>query len=307
VDFEPFLSHWATRKKASPHTIRAYRNDLKLFDSFCRDRGIRRLDQVDYAVCNGFIEHMQQQSNPRFHRTGLADASIARRLAAVSSYFEYKRATSNPKLRNPLRDLTRKWTKNDAPKPVDDLTLEELVNGITNERDRVLITMFLATGLRASEMHQMDRDTVRFELEVDEQGQEHFRASGEVVGKGDKKRTFFVDESTQELYAHYLSTRTDNHPALFLSERRQRMSVRAIQRTLQAWCKKLGLSHVNVHALRHSYASRLANANISSMVLKDLMGHNSFSTTQRYFKLHDTTLARGYFSAMEWVRKGPSV
>lgn len=302
MDFEPFLAHWATNKSASPRTICAYRNDLKLFEAFCHDRGIRRITQVDHGVINAYIEHMQSKPNPRFDRTGLADSSIARRLAAISSYLEYVRATSNHKLHNPLRDLTRRWSKNDDPKAVDDTALEQLLAGITNLRDRVLMTLFVSTGLRVSEMHQLNRDTIRFDLETDEQGQEHVRAYGEVIGKGNKRRIFFVDELTLELYAEYMATRTDTDQALFLSERRQRMSVRAIQYTLDAWCKKLGLRHINVHALRHSYATQLANANISSMLLKDLMGHNSLSTTQRYFKLHDTTLARGYFSAMEYLR-----
>ena len=81
------------------------------------------------------------------------------------------------------------------------------------------------------------------------------------------------------------------------------MSVAAIQYTLRAWCQKLGIPHINVHRLRHTYATTLANANISSMVLKDLMGHSSLSTTTRYFELADTTLARGYFSAMEYRRQ----
>jgi site-specific recombinase XerC len=246
---------------------------------------------------------MKSKPNQRFSRAGLADSSIARRLAALSSYFEYVRATSNHKLHNPLRDLTRRWNKNDDPKPVDDVVLDQLLAGITNLRDRVLLTLFVATGLRVSEMQQLNRDTIRFELETDDQGQEHVRACGEVIGKGNKRRVFFVDELTQELYADYMATRIDTNPALFLSERRQRMSVRAIQYTLDAWCKRLGLGHINVHALRHSYATRLANADINSMLLKDLMGHNSLSTTQRYFKLHDTTLARGYFSAMEFLHR----
>ncbi len=303
MDFEPFLAHWTTNKNASPRTIRAYRNDLKLFEAFCHDRGIRRIAQVDHALVNTYIEHMQSKPNPRFDRTGLADSSIARRLAALSSYLEYVRATSNHKLHNPLRDLTRRWTKNDAPKAVDDITLEQLLAGITNLRDRFLMALFVATGLRVSEMHQLNRDTIRFELEIDDVGQEHVRATGEVVGKGNKRRTFFVDEQTLELYAEYMVIRTDTAPALFLSERRQRMSVRAIQYTLDAWCKRLGVRHINIHALRHSFATRLANSNISSMLLKDLMGHNSLSTTQRYFKLHDTTLARGYFSAMEFLHR----
>ena len=150
-------------------------------------------------------------------------------------------------------------------------------------------------------MHQLNRDSISIQSEVNERGVEHISGSGQVVGKGSKRRGFYVDETTLMIYAEYMVTRKDDNPALFLSERKQRMSVRAIQDTFTKLCSRLGAPHINIHRLRHSYATRLANANISSMVLKELMGHNSFTTTQRYFKLTDTTLARGYFSAMEYL------
>jgi site-specific recombinase XerD len=283
MDFEPFLRHFETNRNCSPQTIRAYRSDLKMFGAFLQDRSVSRLSQVDHSIIKEYIEHMHQKVNLRFAKIGLADSSIARRLAAISSYFEFVRATSEPKLRNPLSEL--------------------LISGITNIRDRTLMTLFLATGLRVSEMQQLNRDSITIELEVDARGQDHICGSGEVVGKGNKRRRFFVDEETLYLYSEYLATRIDDNPALFLSERRQRISVRAIQHTLTIWCQRLGSPHINVHRLRHSYATKLANANISSIVLKDLMGHSSFTTTQRYFKLNDTTLARGYFSAMEYLKR----
>jgi site-specific recombinase XerD len=303
MDFGPFLAHWRDNKNCSFQTIRSYRNDLKLFEAFLHDKSISRLTQVDHGVINDYIQHMKQKANTRFGRTGLADSSIARRLAAVSGYFEYVRATTNPKMRNPLRDLTRRWKKNNDPKPVDSAILDQLIEGISNRRDRVLISLFLATGLRVSEMCQLNRGTIRFDVETNPNGDEQVGGSGEVTGKGNKRRTFFVDEETLQLYAEYLATRTDDNPALFLSERKQRISVRAIQYTLAAWCRKLGLAHINIHRLRHSYGSRLASANISSMVLMKLMGHDSYTTTQNYVKLHDTTLARGYFAAVEYLKR----
>jgi site-specific recombinase XerD len=293
-------------KNASPRTITAYRNDLKLFEAFLLEHGIRRISQVNHAVINNYIGHMEQQPNPRFHRAGLQGSSIARRLATVSGYFDYVRAMSNPRLRNPLRDLTRRWKKDSNPKPVDEIVLEKLLAGITEPRDRVLIMLFLATGLRVSEVYQLNCDTIQLYYEIDDKGQEKTGGSGHVVGKGGKKRAFFVDSETAEIYAEYLATRADENPALFLSERKQRMSVRAIQYTLTAWCRKLGLSHVRIHQLRHSYATRLANSRINSMVLKDLMGHNSLSTTLGYSQLHESTLAQGYFSAMEFLNQQPN-
>jgi site-specific recombinase XerD len=303
MDVEPFLNHLLIRKRSSRQTISAYRSDLKLFGAFLRKRSITQMDQVDHAVINAYIKYMDGMANPRFGRTGLADSTLARRLAAVSSYLEYLRATTQLQIRNPIKDFRRKWQKNNEPKPVEEYTLDFLLASMTNARDRILFTLFVATGLRVSEMHQLNRDTINIEAEVDPSGEEHITGCGEVTGKGNNRRKFYVDATTLMTYAEYLETRTDGNPALFLSERKQRMSVRAIQYTLGAWCQKIGFSHINVHRLRHSFATQLANANISSMVLKDLLGHSSFATTQRYFKLTDTTLARGYFSAMEYLGK----
>lgn len=303
MDFESFLAYWKTNKNCSPQTIKSYRSDLKLFQQFLTEIGIRRITQVNHDVVNRYIEHMLKKNNPRFGRTGLAASSVSRRLSAVSSYFDYIRATSNRRLKNPFKDLVRRGSQNDEPKPVDEITIERLLDGISNQRDRVLIGLFLATGLRVSEMQSLDRDTITFNLEDDETGRERITGEGEVTGKGGKRRRFYVDDQTLEIYGQYLATRTDSDPALFLSERKQRMSVQAMQYALRAWCKKLGLAHINVHRLRHTYATNLANANIDSKILRDLMGHSSISTTQRYFKLNDTTLARAYHSAMEYRRQ----
>jgi len=302
MNFEPFLSHLEVNRACSAETIRAYRSDLKMFETFLQENSIRRLSQVKCSTIKDFIDYMRQKPNPRFEKVGLSDSSISRRLAAVSGYFEFVRATSDTKLRNPLSSMSMKWHHNKDPKPVDDLTLDLLITGIDNIRDRTLMTLFLATGLRVSEMQQLNRDSIRIEVHVEETGKEVACGSGEVLGKGNKRRTFFVDEETLYLYCEYLETRIDENPALFLSERKQRMSVRAIQYTLDAWCKRLGAPHINVHRLRHSFATKLANTHINSFALKDLMGHNSLSTTQQYFKLTDTTLARAYFSAMEYLK-----
>jgi site-specific recombinase XerD len=302
MELKPFFQHLEEQRRCSRFTVRAYRSDLEIFMSFLKSQSITRLARVDHQVINRYIEHLHNRANARTGKTGLADASIARRLSAISSLFEYTRATTDPKLRNPVTSISRKWQSNAEPKPVDDLTLELLITGMTNLRDRTLFTLFLTTGLRVSELHQLNRNSIVIEAEETASGQTRICGSGEVVGKGNKRRRFYVNEDTLYLYAKYLETRTDSSPALFISEKKQRLSVRAIQYLLQKWCQKLGAPHINVHRLRHSYATRLANSNISSMVLKDLMGHSSFSTTQRYFKLTDNTISRGYFAAMQYLK-----
>jgi integrase/recombinase XerC len=79
------------------------------------------------------------------------------------------------------------------------------------------------------------------------------------------------------------------------------MSTRAMQERLAYWCRMAGVPHINIHRLRHTFATWLANADMDILQLKELLGHASIATTLQYTKIADTTLARGYHAAMEFV------
>jgi site-specific recombinase XerD len=305
MDFEPYLRQLAT-SNWSPQTIKAYRSDLTFFAQFLKDRGLR-ITQATPSVIAGYVENLKTRSNPRFGRVGLSEASINRRIASVSGYFNFLRATSNPKLKNPTLVVMRRKRKQQHPdhtsKAVDDVSLNILLNGITNPRDQAIVSLFVASGLRLSELHQLNIDTLQEVAEELENGSTRIWGTGRAVGKGLKERQFFFDDVTVAAIRQYLETRKDDDPALFLSERKQRLSIRAIQEVLETWCARLGLKRLHVHQLRHTFATRLANANIEAMVLQDLMGHSRFETTTRYFKLSEETKARQYFAAMEYHKQ----
>ena len=304
MDIQSFLDHLVNFRRATPETIKAYRSDLVKFGDFLKEQSISRVTQVNAQVIKDYIVYMSEVQNPRKGRQGLSEATKARRLAAVSSYCDFVRANGHHKFANPLENLNMRWKRNNHPKPVDEKVLDQLLGNITSMRDRTLITLFLASGLRINEMWQLNRDTIEIERHIGQDSEVMYVGSGEITGKGDKKRRFFIDSEAIVAWGKYLSTREgDDNPALFLSERKQRMSVRAMQERLAYWCKLAGVEHIHMHQLRHTYATRLANANINSMLLKELMGHSSFTTTMQYFKLTDTTLARNYHAAMEFVRK----
>ncbi len=301
IKFEPFLEFYRDVKRVSADTLKAYTSDLKHFGLFLEDQGINRVAQIDHAVITRFITHMRDVAPSRGGRIGLADATIARRLAAISSFFDYCRATSNRKVQNPIDDFANRWKRNNLPKPVDRDIIDRLVSAIDSPRDKVLINLYLATGLRLSEMAKLDRSTIVIEKHQEEgSGVPLIIGVGEVLGKGDKLRTFYVGAKALVPFVRYLKGRKDEHPALFLSERKQRMSERAMQERLAHWCRVAGVPHTNLHRLRHTYATRLINAGIDILQLKELMGHASIATTLQYAKLADMTVARGYHSAMEF-------
>jgi site-specific recombinase XerD len=302
IKFEPFLQYYQDVKGVSADTITAYRSDLKKFAAFLDDQGIRRIDQIDHAVITGYITYMRESAHGRGGRVGLSDSTIARRLAAVSSFFDYSRANSSHKLRNPIDDFSNRWKRNNRPKPVERDIIDKLLSATGSPRDRVLLILFLATGLRLSEMAQLDRSTIVIERHSGNgPGEFVVLGTGEVVGKGNKRRTFYVSAKALLPYVRYMKDRKDGHPALFLSERKQRMSTRAMQERLAYWCCMAGVPHINIHRLRHTFATWLANADMDILQLKELLGHASIATTLQYTKIADTTLARGYHAAMEFV------
>jgi site-specific recombinase XerD len=305
MDFDPYLrqleaSNW------SPMTIKAYRSDLTFFAEFLNERKLR-ITQVTPSVIAAYIESLKGRSNPRFDRVGLSEASINRRIACVSGFFTYLQATSNPKLKNPTVVVMRRKRKQQRPdhtsKALDDVSLNTLLNGITNPRDHAIVSLFVTSGMRLSELHQLNIDTIQEVAEELENGTTRIWGTGQVIGKGSKERQFFFDDATVASIKQYLETRKDQDPALFLSERKQRLSKRAIQEVLETWCSRLGLKRFHVHQCRHTFATRCANANMEAMVLKDLLGHSRFETTTRYFKLNEETKARQYFAAMEYHKQ----
>jgi site-specific recombinase XerC len=221
-------------------------------------------------------------------------------LAALSSYCDYLRCEAAESLVNPFHKMPirRSLPGNVEPKPIDSTLLELLLGGIDDLRDRAMFRMFAASGLRVSEMRSLNRDSISIIEEVNG-SKRTIVGVGEVLGKGNKRRKFFIDQHALVAYAEYVISRKDEAAALFLSERGTRLSVRGIQFRFDYWCKRLGVPHFNVHRLRHSFATELANSDIDPIVLRDLLGHFSFVTTMRYFKLKDQTIRRRYFAAMQ--------
>lgn len=289
----------------SPATVKAYRSDLQHFSEFLSRRKLR-LSQVTPEVVGAYRDEMRSAINRQTGVTGLTQATIDRRLAAVSSFFEYLRRRDRRRM-NPVEGLQvfRSRTKkiqDHQGKAIDEHSLDVLMRGIDNRRDRAMFSLFLTSGLRLHELAQLNVDSITEELETDTSGKVRRYGTGTVVGKGSKERRFYFDNDTVQAVAHYLESRTDTIPALFLSERGTRLSQRAIQDTLARWCRTLGLNRFHVHQLRHSFATRLANANIDALVLRDLMGHSRFETTTRYFRLAEENKAQQYFAAMESIR-----
>lgn len=302
MQIEDFMKSLQLRT-TSAETLRAYRADLEKYQQFLRSRGLRA-NQATVETIEDFILYLACMPT-RTRGEQLSPASVGRRLSVLSSYYEFLRVRSNGRTRNPVVLFKRPKIDNEEFRALDDQTVERLLQEITDVRDKAIIWVFLTSGLRLSELSQLDIDTIQQRRRKLPGGCTRTIGVGEVVGKGQKRRAFLIDEDTLNAVVAYLKVRgKDDNRALFLSKRHRRLSCRSIQDILSRWCRRLNLTHAHVHQLRHTFATRMANAGMSALVLQELLGHSSFTTTRRYFRIRPERLAREYFSSMEFSR-GP--
>jgi site-specific recombinase XerD len=302
MKIESFIESLSTQT-GSAETLRAYRQDLIRFDAFLKHKGLR-VNQVKPSTITEFVKYLDTGKG-RTKNGALSPATIARRLSVISAYYDFLGAESESAIRNPVERVRRPKVRNEKARDVDDAVLAALVDGITDIRDRAIVLLFLYTGLRLSELRQLDKTTITLRRRSMPDGSSQYFGSGEVLGKGSKRRSFLVGPKAMEAVATYVAQQRmqDDLPALFLSSRKKRLSSRAIQQIVDKWCDRLGIPHVHVHQFRHSFATRNVNAGMSAAVLQELMGHASLTTTQRYFHMKPERLSREYFSVMEFVRE----
>lgn len=244
----------------SPGTIKNYTRSIREFSEWLKqsDGDITRLTRVDVQQ---YIYALEQRGN--------SATTIENKFAALSVLAHYLEASHA--LQNIRRPEARK-SRYIAPKSLDrnerNRVLRE-VERTRNLRSIAIIYLFLYSGLRVSEMVALDRDDV---VIGERSGLIRVRK-----GKGNVSRTVPLPIESRLQLRQYLKSRTDDNPALFLSNYQRRISVRSVQRVLE----KFG---VHPHQLRHTYCRELVGAGVDIATVAELAGHADINVTRRYAK-----------------------
>ncbi len=276
-------------RNASPYTVRNYERDVGSFLTFLAEQRISSLAQVDRQVLRHYLGWLLEQ--------GYVKASIARKLSALRSFYRYlvqgKKATADaiasvsaPKLEEHLPSFL-------TPQEVTQLLAAPDVSAPLGRRDRAMLELLYASGLRVSEIVSMDVNQVNL-------GNREVR----VLGKGSKERIALMGRPAVAALKDYLSLGrpqllgVKGTSALFVNRYGERLSKRAVQLAITKYARRIGLEkRAFPHLLRHTFATHLLDGGADLRVVQELLGHASLATTQVYTHVTQSQARRVYVAA----------
>lgn len=293
-----FLNYMETIKGKSKNTVISYGYDLTLFFRFLKIRRnivssdtemeqINICDIDEYIIRTitlsdlyAFLSFVANQRDNKNH-------ARARKVACLRSFFKYLQGKAKIIDENPALDLEP--PKTNSRHPIY-LTLDESkqllssIEGDNKERDYAIITLFLNCGLRLSELVGIDINKINGDILS-------------VIGKGNKERTVYLNSACVNAITTYLRVRprdgVKDKNALFLSERKQRISKRTVQYLVKKYigASDLDEESYSTHKLRHTAATLMYKyGNVDIRALQHILGHENISTTQIYTHIDDDRL-----------------
>jgi integrase/recombinase XerD len=277
---EVFLQHLAEKRGLSVNTTAAYRTDLDQFCEFLRERGLVDWQAVAHDDMLAFLLFLRERR--------YANSTVARRTAAVKSFYAFLTAEGlvpiDPTEQIDSPKVDRYLPKALSPHQVDEL-LELPLRQPTPERlrDKAMLELLYATGMRVSELVALNLRDLNLEAEC-----------VRCVGKGGRERILPIGGSALTGLEEYLDIarpqlargNAQKIEALFLNHRGKRLTRQGFWLILKGYAEELGLGDLTPHTLRHSFAVHMINGGADIRSVQALLGHASLSTTQIYTQLN---------------------
>jgi integrase/recombinase XerC len=291
-----FLNYLRSVRNASPHTLRSYESDLGQFLAFLTPPGVEAppLQDITHLLIREFVAHL--------HDHNLEKSSIARKLAAIRSFFKFA-VREGLVLRNPARMVATPKLPKRIPSVLSAEDLNMFLDGVVArpaaassrrkrpgagdaygllvKRDRAILELLYASGLRVSELTGLNlADMDRKEQML------------RVRGKGNKERIVPYGGKAEQALEAYGSVRENilrkaghqgDPQAVFLNQLGTRLTPRSVARIVKKYVRLINVNwDLHPHSLRHAFATHLLADGADLRAIQELLGHSSLSTTQRY-------------------------
>jgi integrase/recombinase XerD len=298
-----FAEHemWLTVERGlAPNSTAAYRRDLRRYAQFLRERGIDDGGAVDEDTVAAYVDHLGHLTvgDDDAH---LAPASIARGLVAVRSFHRFC-ASEGLLERDPSEQVGAPRVPQGIPKALDEPEVEAILRTVVGDdpraqRDRAILEVLYATGVRISELVGLDLADIDFDDGL-----------ARVLGKGDKERVVPMGRAARSELRRYcgdgrLALRSArvarrDADAVFLNARGGRLTRQGCWQLVRRAGARAGLGdRLSPHVFRHSCATHMLDHGADIRVVQELLGHASVSTTQVYTKVSPERLRAVYEAA----------
>jgi integrase/recombinase XerC len=284
-----YVRHLELERSISPFTVRNYTSDVQGFVDFLGANGVDSFDKVDRSMMRRYLAQLQKDGTSR--------ASVSRKLSALRSFFRY---LEREKLieGNPISTLTA--PKQDKRLPgfltKDEVSrLVEAPGASTPQglRDRAMLELLYASGLRLSEIANLDVGDIDL-------SSRQLR----IWGKGAKERIGLMGVPAARALEAYLKLGRfklqgkRETKALFLNRYGERIAERRVQHIMREYARRAGLDmRVFPHMMRHTFATHLLDGGADLRVVQDLLGHARLSSTQVYTHVSQNQIRRTYLAA----------
>lgn len=278
-----FLQYLEQEYQYSENTVAAYRNDLSQFLEYVEGRSGSALTDwstISTDVIEDYLAFMKHKDQP------YASSTIARKIAAIKSFFNYL-AGQGVIETNPALEIDSPKVKKRLPQTLSFEEVERLLGAPTeadspkNLRDRALLKVLYATGMRVSEVVSLQLEDVDFENELILSPTRH-----------GSTRSIPIDDDTRNLLSDYLEhgrpelARDVDERSLFLNHRGEKLTRQGLWLIIKGYARQADLeTEVTPHTLRHSFASHRLSKGSKLEDIQRLLGHANISTTQIYAQL----------------------
>ena len=269
---DSFLRFLQLEKGLSKNTLSSYQTDISGFNQWCSDQAIE-FSQVNLSDAENFIVSLRKKE--------LAPASISRKISSLKSLFVYLKKQQHIKT-NPFQDLVLPKIPKSLPKSMSMAEVNTLLDAPDTStfiglRDKTMLELMYATGLRVSELVNLKYSSFDFE-----------RSVIKVLGKGSKERIIPFGDSALSWLKQYIDFRRQNNLSMnskyfFISQKLSQVTRQSFWQRVEHYQKIASIPYkISPHTLRHAFATHLLNNGADLRSVQMLLGHSDLSTTQIY-------------------------
>jgi len=260
---DSYVRHLVSERGASPHTVEAYNRDILTFIRYCEDIAC---PEPERRHVEAFIGYMREN--------GRSTRSIVRSLSALRGFFNYLLLDGRIKV-SPLEDVDTPRFRPPIPRVLSEDEMGELIHlpegGRMALRDRTMLELLYATGLRVSELIRLKKGDINLD-------------GGFVVamGKRSKERVVPLGSYSRDAVKAYLDEERPQGQYLFPNRRGGMITRQAVWKIIRKYGLKLSRGKVSPHTIRHTFATHLLEGGADLRSVQVLLGHEDISTTQIY-------------------------